>query len=77
MASNIAGAGWNVTAWNRSDTVFEDLSGVRRAASVAELRNENTIIFMLPDLPFIEEAATELLESWRNDPPDRAPPSSS
>ncbi|NWL11802.1 NAD(P)-dependent oxidoreductase [Paenarthrobacter nitroguajacolicus] len=70
MASNLAGAGWNVTAWNRSDTVFEDLSGVRRAASVAELRSENTIIFMLPDLPFIEEAATELLESWRNDPPE-------
>ncbi len=70
MASNIAGAGWNVTAWNRSDTIFEGLSGVRRAASVAELRNEDTIIFMLPDLPLIEEAATELLESWRNESPE-------
>ncbi|MET3370076.1 NAD(P)-dependent oxidoreductase [Arthrobacter sp. M2012083] len=70
MASNIAGAGWNVTAWNRSDTVFERLSGVRRAADVAELRNEDAIIFMLPDLPFIEEAAADLLQSWRNEPPE-------
>ncbi|YCK83767.1 NAD(P)-dependent oxidoreductase [Arthrobacter sp. D3-18] len=70
MASNIASAGWNVTAWNRSDTVFEGLSGVRRAADVAELRDEDAIIFMLPDLPFIEEAAADLLESWRNEPPE-------
>ncbi|MBP2265467.1 2-hydroxy-3-oxopropionate reductase [Pseudarthrobacter sp. PvP004] len=69
MASNLAAAGWNVTAWNRSETVFEGLSGVRRAAAVAELRDEDTIIFMLPDLPFIEEAAADLLESWRNKAP--------
>lgn len=69
MASNIARAGWDVTAWNRSEAVFEGLSGVRRAAAVAELRDEDTIIFMLPDLPFIEEAAADLLESWRNKAP--------
>ena len=68
MASNIAKAGWNVTAWNRSGAAFEGLA-VQRAASVAELRNEDAIIFMLPDLPFIEEASTELLESWRSNPP--------
>lgn len=69
MASNISRAGWDVTAWNRSGAVFEGLSGVRRAAAVAELRDEDTIIFMLPDLPFIEEAAADLLESWRNKAP--------
>ncbi|WP_159733942.1 NAD(P)-dependent oxidoreductase [Arthrobacter sp. 9V] len=68
MASNIAKAGWHVTAWNRSEAAFEGLS-VQRAASVAELRNEDAIIFMLPDLPFIEKAAADLLESWRSKPP--------
>ncbi len=68
MASNIAKAGWNVTAWNRSGAAFEGLA-VQRAASVAELRNEDAVIFMLPDLPFIEEASTDLLESWRINPP--------
>ncbi|WP_159708820.1 NAD(P)-dependent oxidoreductase [Arthrobacter sp. 18067] len=69
MAANIAIAGWAVTAWNRSDAAYEGLSGVQRAASVDELRNEDAIIFMLPDLPFIEEAASDLLESWRSVPP--------
>ncbi|MFF1832531.1 NAD(P)-dependent oxidoreductase [Paenarthrobacter sp. NPDC058040] len=69
MAANIAAAGWDVKAWNRSDAVFEDLPAVYRAQSVAALRDQHTIIFMLPDLPFIEEAATELLESWREEVP--------
>ncbi len=69
MAANIAKAGWAVTAWNRSDAAYEGLSGVQRAASVDELRHEDAIIFMLPDLPFIEEAASDLLESWRSVPP--------
>ncbi|MFW0774980.1 NAD(P)-dependent oxidoreductase [Paenarthrobacter nitroguajacolicus] len=68
MASNIAKAGWNVTAWNRSSAAFEGLT-VKRAASVAELRDEDAIFFMLPDLPYIEEASADLLESWRNEPP--------
>ena len=33
-------------------------SAVRRAASVAALRDEPVIIFMLPDLSYIEDAAT-------------------
>ncbi|MGR0160123.1 NAD(P)-dependent oxidoreductase [Paenarthrobacter nitroguajacolicus] len=69
MASNIASAGWSVTAWNRTDAVFRRLPSVQRAANVAELRNDDVIIFMLPDLPFIEEAAVDLLESWRDQPP--------
>ncbi|MBT2584263.1 NAD(P)-dependent oxidoreductase [Arthrobacter sp. ISL-95] len=68
MASNIAKAGWKVTAWNRSGAAFDHLT-VQRAASVAELRNEEVIIFMLPDLPYIEEAAADLFESWRSNPP--------
>ncbi|GAA3280791.1 NAD(P)-dependent oxidoreductase [Paenarthrobacter aurescens] len=69
MAGNIAKAGWKVTAWNRSANVFDRLAGVRRAANVAELRQEDIIIFMLPDLPFIEAAAEDLLESWRAEAP--------
>lgn len=69
MAANIAKAGWAVTGWNRSDKAFRDLLGVKRAAEVAHLRDEDAIIFMLPDLPFIEEAAQALLESWRGAPP--------
>ncbi|MCF3141578.1 MULTISPECIES: NAD(P)-dependent oxidoreductase [unclassified Paenarthrobacter] len=69
MAANIAKAGWAVTGWNRSDKAFRDLRGVERAAEVAHLRDEDAIIFMLPDLPFIEEAAQALLESWRGAPP--------
>ncbi|SEJ71062.1 2-hydroxy-3-oxopropionate reductase [Arthrobacter sp. yr096] len=69
MAANIAKAGWGVIAWNRSDTAFAGLAGVGRAAAVADLRDEDAIIFMLPDLPFIEEASAALLESWRSEPP--------
>lgn len=65
MAANIARAGWAVTAWNRSEAAFRDLHGIARASSIVELRDEAAIIFMLPDLPFIEEAAAPLLESWR------------
>ncbi|MEO3942748.1 NAD(P)-dependent oxidoreductase [Paenarthrobacter nicotinovorans] len=69
MAANIAQAGWNITAWNRSPAAFDNLPNVGRAESVAALRDEEAMIFMLPDLPFIEEAAVDLLESWRNEPP--------
>ena len=69
MAANIAKAGWVVRAWNRSDSAFEGLAGINRVGSVAELRDEPTIVFMLPDLPFIEEAATDLLDAWRSEPP--------
>lgn len=69
MAANIAKAGWGVTAWNRSDAAFDGLAGVSRAAAVADLRDEDAVIFMLPDLPFIEEASAALFESWRSVPP--------
>ena len=69
MAANIAKAGWVVRAWNRSDSAFEGLASINRVGSVAELRDEPTIVFMLPDLPFIEEAATDLLDAWRSEPP--------
>ncbi|MFJ4025742.1 NAD(P)-dependent oxidoreductase [Paenarthrobacter sp. NPDC089989] len=68
MAASIAAAGWDVTAWNRSSAAFNDLD-VARAASVADLRDQPTVIFMLPDLPFIEAAASGLLDSWRAAPP--------
>ncbi|XAS70587.1 NAD(P)-dependent oxidoreductase [Micrococcaceae bacterium Sec5.1] len=69
MAANIAKAGWVVTAWNRSDAVFEGLAGIGRVGTVAGLRGEPIIIFMLPDLPFIEAAAEGLFDAWRSEPP--------
>jgi 2-hydroxy-3-oxopropionate reductase len=71
MAANLLKAGWSVTAWNRSPAAldgFEALGG-GRTADVASLRNEPVIIFMLPDLSFIEEAASGLLDEWRLAPP--------
>ncbi|BCW36641.1 oxidoreductase [Arthrobacter sp. StoSoilA2] len=69
MAANIAKAGWLVRAWNRSDTVFQGLAGISRVDTLAELRDEPTIIFMLPDLPLIEAAAEGLLDAWRTEAP--------
>jgi 2-hydroxy-3-oxopropionate reductase len=71
MAANLLNAGWSVTAWNRSSAAvetFERLGG-SRARNVAALRDEPVIIFMLPDLSFIEEAASGLLDEWRLAPP--------
>jgi 2-hydroxy-3-oxopropionate reductase len=71
MAANLLKAGWSVTGWNRSPSAIEDLVrlGGSAAATVEDLRNEPVIIFMLPDLPYIHEAATGLLEAWRSSPP--------
>ena len=71
MAANLLTAGWNVTGWNRSPGAVRDLEalGGNAASHVADLRDEPVIIFMLPDLPFIEEAAAGLLEAWRAAPP--------
>lgn len=71
MAANLLKAGWPVTAWNRSDAAAEDFVrlGGSRARNVADLRDEPVIIFMLPDLSFIEEAASGLLDEWRLSPP--------
>ncbi|WP_427018317.1 NAD(P)-dependent oxidoreductase [Pseudarthrobacter sp. P1] len=71
MAANLLRAGWQVTAWNRSTAALDSLvhAGATRAATVAELRDEPTIVFMLPDLGYIETAAQPLLDAWRTTPP--------
>jgi 2-hydroxy-3-oxopropionate reductase len=71
MAANLVRNGWAVTAWNRSATAmgrFEQLGGAR-AEDVAALREEPVIVFMLPDLDAIEEAAAGLLAAWAVEPP--------
>lgn len=72
MAANLLKAGWAVTAWNRSTAAVDEFVqlGGASAASVADLRNQPVIIFMLPDLSFIEEAASGLLDEWRLAPPE-------
>jgi 2-hydroxy-3-oxopropionate reductase len=71
MAANLLRSGWNLTLWNRSGGAVEDLEklGSRRAADVADMRDLPVIVFMLPDLSFIEEAAAALLASWNASPP--------
>ena len=71
MAANLLRAGWDVTVWNRSAAAAESLAaqGARVAAGVAGLRDAGVIIFMLPDLGFIAEAAAPLLASWQEAPP--------
>ena len=71
MAANLLTAGWAVTAWNRSPAALEQFEalGGAGAARVEELRDAPVIIFMLPDLSYIEDAAAELLAGWAADPP--------
>ncbi|MDQ0030550.1 NAD(P)-dependent oxidoreductase [Arthrobacter bambusae] len=71
MAANLLGNGWEVTAWNRSAGALTELEklGGQRSESVAALRDQPLIIFMLPDLSYIQDAAAPLLESWRSDAP--------
>ncbi|MBT2538639.1 NAD(P)-dependent oxidoreductase [Arthrobacter sp. ISL-69] len=71
MAANLLKAGWNVTGWNRSAAALDDFTarGGARAADVAALRDEPVIVFMLPDLGYIEEAAAGLLAGWSQSPP--------
>lgn len=71
MAANLLKGGWVVSGWNRSAAAireFEQLGGTR-ASNVTELRDQPVIIFMLPDLPYIEDAAAGLLDQWRLSPP--------
>ena len=71
MAANLLRSGWDLTLWNRSAgavAALEQLGG-RPAHDVADMRDLPVIVFMLPDLSFIEEAAAGLLESWRDSPP--------
>ena len=71
MAANLLKAGWNVTGWNRSAAALDDFAarGGTRAPDVAALRDEPVIVFMLPDLGYIEEAAAGLLAGWSQSPP--------
>lgn len=71
MAANLLKAGWNVTGWNRSAAALDEFAacGGVRAVDVAALRDEPVIIFMLPDLSYIEEAAAGLLALWAAEPP--------
>lgn len=71
MAANLLRAGWAVTAWNRSPAALDEFEalGGGRTADVAALRDEPVIIFMLPDLSYIVEAAEGLLASWSAKPP--------
>jgi 2-hydroxy-3-oxopropionate reductase len=71
MASNLLRAGFEVKVHNRSDQAARRLEseGATRVAAVADLAADETLIFMLPDLPYIEEAAAALLERWRERPP--------
>lgn len=71
MAANLLKAGWTVTGWNRSAAALDDFAahGGVRVADVAALRDEPVIIFMLPDLSYIEDAAQELLAGWAAEPP--------
>ncbi|MFE4545048.1 NAD(P)-dependent oxidoreductase [Arthrobacter sp. NPDC056727] len=71
MAANLVKKGWAVAAWNRSPGALEEFRklGGSPADSVEQLRDEPVIVFMLPDLAFIEDAATGLLSSWQSSPP--------
>ena len=71
MAANLLKAGWTVSAWNRSAAAVDDFMrlGGTGVPNVAALRDEPVIIFMLPDLSFIEQAAAGLLAEWRLAPP--------
>lgn len=71
MAANVLRAGWPLTVWNRSAGAVESLKaqGAQAAAHVADLRDHSVIIFMLPDLGFIIDAAAPLLDAWRAAPP--------
>ncbi|KNH18843.1 2-hydroxy-3-oxopropionate reductase [Arthrobacter sp. ZBG10] len=72
MASNLVRGGWQVTGWNRSPGPVAELCnlGAAGAGSVAGLRDLPVIIFMLPDLSHIEDAAAGLLAAWQAKPPE-------
>jgi 3-hydroxyisobutyrate dehydrogenase-like beta-hydroxyacid dehydrogenase len=71
MAANAISKGWQVTGWNRSPGPVLELQklGGARAEQIADMRDLPAIIFMLPDLTHIEEAAAGLLASWGKEPP--------
>ena len=71
MAANAMRQGWRITGWNRSPEAvarLQDQGGIA-ATTVADMRNLPVIVFMLPDLPHVQEAAAGLLLSWKRRPP--------
>ncbi|WP_346927135.1 NAD(P)-binding domain-containing protein, partial [uncultured Arthrobacter sp.] len=71
MAANLLKAGWTVSGWNRSTSALEEFEalGGARVAAVEDLRDAPVIVFMLPDLSYIEDAAADLLAGWSVRPP--------
>jgi 2-hydroxy-3-oxopropionate reductase len=71
MAANLLASGRRVEGWNRSDGPFDafEAAGGRRVESVEDLAALDTIVFMLPDLPMIEDAAAPILAAWEGEPP--------
>ena len=70
MAANLLKAGWAVRAWNRSPAALEEFEalGGARVTGVEELRDTPVIIFMLPDLSYIEDAAGERFQALTAQP---------
>ncbi|MEA5456509.1 NAD(P)-dependent oxidoreductase [Sinomonas sp. JGH33] len=73
MAANLLAAGWRVRGWNRSAGAYAPFveAGGEPVESVADLAGADSIVFMLPDLPLIEDAAASLLTAWAAEPPAR------
>lgn len=71
MAANILNAHWPLAVWNRSAPAARAIQarGAAVVPTVAALRDHHVIIFMLPDLDVIQDAAEPLLASWRKVPP--------
>jgi 2-hydroxy-3-oxopropionate reductase len=71
MAGNLLASGRRVEGWNRSDGPFGafEAAGGRRVGSLADLAVLDTVVFMLPDLPMIEDAAAPILAAWGAEPP--------
>ncbi len=62
MARNLAGAGHEVTAWNRSAEKAEGIEGVTAAGSVAEaVRGAEAVITMLADADAVEAIVRDAL----------------
>ena len=62
MARNLAAAGHEVTAWNRSAEKAEGIEGVKAADSVAEaVRGADAVITMLADADAVEAVVREAL----------------
>jgi 3-hydroxyisobutyrate dehydrogenase len=62
MARNLAAAGHEVTAWNRSAEKAEGIEGVTAAGSVAEaVRGVEAVITMLADADAVEAVVSEAL----------------